>query len=356
MSAPRAISVLIDTYQQGRFVARAVESVLMQTHPAHEIVVVDDGSTDDTASELARFGDRIRVLRQSNQGQAGALNEGLAALTGPWVAFLDGDDAWETQHLELIAAATERDAECDAVFAPMRRIDDQDRLLSLDPPDAVLAETRQTLTDPAAARAGLMLWFPPTSGLACRRDLLLDAGPIPLDYRISADGWVQVVLAVRARRIALIGERSVRLRVHLDNRWTGRDELDSQLLTRRRDLYERLAAAVGPLARAHHGYGAHDVDRVNRVNADGLATSLASQAAEFAIWELFVQGHRGAALALALRWTASPALPSTWHRAFRRVQLVLATLVPARWYLALRRAWRLRIRPRDSHSASPAAP
>src|SRR5262245_37852496 len=94
------VSVIIPTYNSGPLVVEAVESVLRQTQPATEIIVVDDGSTDDTQERLAAYRDRIRCVRQSNARVAAARNTGLALASGEIVAFLDADDAWHPHKLE----------------------------------------------------------------------------------------------------------------------------------------------------------------------------------------------------------------------------------------------------------------
>src|SRR5687768_199170 len=94
------VSVIIPTYNSGSLVVQAVEGVLAQTRQAEEVIVVDDGSTDDTAERLQQFGERIRVVRQANGGVATARNAGLRASSGDLVAFLDADDAWHPQKLE----------------------------------------------------------------------------------------------------------------------------------------------------------------------------------------------------------------------------------------------------------------
>jgi hypothetical protein len=99
------VSVIIPTYNRAELVARAIESVLRQSHPPHEIIVVDDGSTDGTASACAAWGERIRYLRIPNSGVAAARNAGIAIARGEWVAFLDSDDLWETTKLEVQLAA-----------------------------------------------------------------------------------------------------------------------------------------------------------------------------------------------------------------------------------------------------------
>ncbi len=76
------VSVVIPTYNRAHCVGEAIESVLAQTYKDFEIIVVDDGSTDNTAEVLARFGDRIRVIRQENSGVSAARNAGIRAASG----------------------------------------------------------------------------------------------------------------------------------------------------------------------------------------------------------------------------------------------------------------------------------
>jgi glycosyltransferase involved in cell wall biosynthesis len=103
------VSVVIPTYNSGPLVVEAVESALGQTAPPHEVIVVDDGSTDDTADRLARFGGRIHYLRQANARVAAARNTGLRAATGDAVAFLDADDVWHPEKLARQAVALAAD-------------------------------------------------------------------------------------------------------------------------------------------------------------------------------------------------------------------------------------------------------
>lgn len=88
----------------GVYVGRAIESVLAQTYAAHEVLVVDDGSTDNTAEEVRKFGERIRYIYQENSGVAAARNNGVTEARGDWVAFLDADDEWLPSHLERYVA------------------------------------------------------------------------------------------------------------------------------------------------------------------------------------------------------------------------------------------------------------
>jgi glycosyltransferase involved in cell wall biosynthesis len=102
-----SVSVVIPTFNSGNFIVDTVTSVLNQTHTC-EIIVVDDGSTDDTASRLAAFEDRITYFRQSNQGVSIARNNGIRRASGDWVALLDADDLWHPQKIEVQLTALGR--------------------------------------------------------------------------------------------------------------------------------------------------------------------------------------------------------------------------------------------------------
>src|SRR5918998_3304628 len=98
------VSVIIPCYNQGRFLSEAIESVLAQTYPHVETIVVDDGSTDDTSNIAARYSG-VRCIRQGNQGLAAARNTGLGESKGGYLVFLDADD-------RLLPNALETGLEC----------------------------------------------------------------------------------------------------------------------------------------------------------------------------------------------------------------------------------------------------
>jgi glycosyltransferase involved in cell wall biosynthesis len=95
-----SVSVVVPSFNRADCIARTVESILAQTFRDFELIVVDDGSVDDTAEVLAKFGDRIRLIRQENRGVSAARNAGIRAARGNWVAFLDSDDEWHPTKLE----------------------------------------------------------------------------------------------------------------------------------------------------------------------------------------------------------------------------------------------------------------
>jgi len=109
------VSVVIVTYNKADTIGPAIESVLRQTYQDFEILVVDDGSTDETAERVRAFGDRVRHLPKENGGTGSARNLGLAEARGEYVAFLDGDDLWLPRKLEVQMAAFQREPDLVAV-------------------------------------------------------------------------------------------------------------------------------------------------------------------------------------------------------------------------------------------------
>ncbi len=117
MSNPTLVSVILPTYNRARLVPRAIESVLQQTHEAIELIVVDDGSTDDTENAVRSFDDsRIRYVRHDNRrGAAAARNTGIELARGEYVAFQDSDDEWLPDKTAVQLQALEKPGLGDAV-------------------------------------------------------------------------------------------------------------------------------------------------------------------------------------------------------------------------------------------------
>lgn len=95
------VSILIPAYNAEKYITIAIDSVLNQSYPAIEIIVVNDGSKDDTASILAKYGDKITVVHQSNMGQCAANNKAFNVSKGDYVKFFDADDVLSRNHIEL---------------------------------------------------------------------------------------------------------------------------------------------------------------------------------------------------------------------------------------------------------------
>ena len=106
---PYSISVVIPAYNAEKFINRAIDSVLAQTYQPDEIIVVDDGSTDDTVSVVSKYGSQVKLIRQENAGASAARNSGINAATCQWIAFLDSDDEWLPEKLQLQIELLKRD-------------------------------------------------------------------------------------------------------------------------------------------------------------------------------------------------------------------------------------------------------
>ncbi len=96
---PITVTCVIPAYNAERYVDRALTSVIEQSRPPDEIIVVDDGSTDGTAAVLAAYGSRLRVVRQTNSGPAAARNRGIEMAAGDLICFQDADDEWDRDKL-----------------------------------------------------------------------------------------------------------------------------------------------------------------------------------------------------------------------------------------------------------------
>jgi glycosyltransferase involved in cell wall biosynthesis len=117
------ISAIVPVHDGERFLADALGSVLAQTRPPDEVIVVDDGSSD-RSGEIARGFPGVRVLQQPNGGQARALNRGVAESRGEYLAFLDADDRWLPDKLALQLEAFDAEPELELVFGQTRQVAD----------------------------------------------------------------------------------------------------------------------------------------------------------------------------------------------------------------------------------------
>jgi glycosyltransferase involved in cell wall biosynthesis len=134
MSTP-SVSVVMALYDPGRFVGDAIESVLAQDLAPAEVIVVDDGSTDDGPAIVARFAPPVVLLAQEHRGTAAARNRGIAAATGEYVAFLDDDDRMAAGSLRARVTILEERPELDGVYGEVAEfVDDASRAAGLRPP------------------------------------------------------------------------------------------------------------------------------------------------------------------------------------------------------------------------------
>ena len=169
------VSVLINCYNYGRFVVEAIESALAQSQPSAEVIVVDDGSTDDTPKILeehyAGHG-IVKVLRQRNEGHMSAFVRGMERAAGDIICFLDADDKYEVDHLENVVRVFAANRDVDFVFTAHRRFGDADDVVQYASKDLNLG-----FSVIATLKSRVYLGSI-TSALAIRRNLSLTLLPV----------------------------------------------------------------------------------------------------------------------------------------------------------------------------------
>jgi glycosyltransferase involved in cell wall biosynthesis len=123
------VSVIIPAYNSARYLQEAVDSVLAQTFDDFEVLVIDDGSTDDTEAVMRRYGAPVRYIRQRNGGVASARNRGIQEASGRYIAFLDADDTWYANKLGRQLAALEQHPDARFCYSAFTVVDSQMREL-----------------------------------------------------------------------------------------------------------------------------------------------------------------------------------------------------------------------------------
>jgi glycosyltransferase involved in cell wall biosynthesis len=208
MSAP-LVTVLIDTYNYGQYIKEAVESVLAQEFPREqrEILVIDDGSTDDTAERLTKYGSAIRYLRKPNGGQASAFNFGFAEARGEILATLDADDLWLPQKLQYVCEVFEKNPDAGMVYHRTylwRGAEQTDY-------DSYFVEVSGRVPE---SRISLLRYpMVGTSCLAFRRGALSKLLPVPEALRSQADAYL-TALVIFVAPVAALPEFLAKYRLH----------------------------------------------------------------------------------------------------------------------------------------------
>jgi GT2 family glycosyltransferase len=206
-------SVVIPAFNAAATLARAIESVRAQSWPAHEIIVVDDGSTDATAGIARQFGDVVRLIQQNNSGVSVARNAGAAAATGDWLAFLDADDWYAPDRLKLHAEWIAEDAALDCLTGDYEYRDEAGTLLGTSMAQhesgrSMLAkaagEVRVVMETPAEMVAFVADHFGDTHTLAVPRARFIELGGYPTGFKVCEDVHFLTRLMAKSRRIGVI--------------------------------------------------------------------------------------------------------------------------------------------------------
>jgi glycosyltransferase involved in cell wall biosynthesis len=228
------VSVLITCYNYGRYLGQCLESVLSQSRPADEIVLVDDGSEDDTPEIAHRFS-QIRYIRQKNGGYAAASNRAFKEASGNILCHLDADDYWLPSKLERVMEVFEQSASLGGVVHDTIQVDAEGRRLSASPP-AVCSSAAEVLRLENTEGCGFLYRLPqlkprmfgnPTT-IAVRRAAIEDLFPVPEGPPFAVDG-VFLCGALRAG-VSYLPEVLAAYRVHGTNLWADNPMGDLQII------------------------------------------------------------------------------------------------------------------------------
>jgi glycosyltransferase involved in cell wall biosynthesis len=182
------VSIIIATYNSGAFIAQAVQSALEQTYGRYEVLIIDDGSTDKTQSVLDVFHDRITYMYQQNGGPSAARNLGLTVAQGEYICFLDADDLWIPNKLEVQLAFMECHPDIGLVFSDEEEIEDKRVLCGslLVRSKFYPAITSQIPIQKACMKL-LIENFVPTSTVMVRKECFVKVGLFDESLRVSED-------------------------------------------------------------------------------------------------------------------------------------------------------------------------
>ncbi|MGE3466278.1 MAG: glycosyltransferase family 2 protein [Pyrinomonadaceae bacterium] len=204
------ISVIIPNYNYAKYIAKTVQSALDQTYPCVEVIVVDDESKDDSLAVLDQFSGRIEVVAQANQGVSAARNNGVAASSGEFVAFLDADDLWSPEKLERQMAVIDADREVGLVHCWMTYIDPQDRPMGqmADGTEGWIANDIMRFDGGGVIGAGSTSLIP--------RSVFDEVGGFDTRMSTAADWDISYRIAAR-HKIGIVNAPLVQYRIHNSN-------------------------------------------------------------------------------------------------------------------------------------------
>ena len=249
----KTVSVIIPTFNYGRFLREAINSALAQTYRPLEIIVVDDGSTDDTPQVLAEYRGRVRVIRQDNLGVGAARNVGITAATGDYLAFLDSDDIWKPETLERGVARFVDDPGLGLVHCGVESFDQNGKLLS------VSTDGLEGWVASDLLRLDRQVIAAPGSGIIVPKRVAEEVGGYDTQLQPSEDWDFCYRIAVRYR-VGCVREALVRYRLHGGGIHLNVARMEIAMLSAMGKAFQSEDPAVQSLRK--HSYG-----RIHRVLA-----------------------------------------------------------------------------------------
>ena len=243
-----SVSVIISSYNYGHFLKTTIESVLAQTYPAKEVIIIDDGSIDNSAEVAMSFGTRVKFIQQENQGVCAARNNGAKIATGDILAYLDSDDIWRPEKLEKEVAAFEANKKVGLTSCGLRYFNSQN----------------ETIVEYAEGMSGrcardILLYKKPVlnttaSAIAIRRDIFEKIGGFDENRELfSAEDREFCYRAAQISELVFIPEILVDYRLHGENGHLNIPRMERALLAAYKKIFSNADAETLTIKRECYG-------------------------------------------------------------------------------------------------------
>ena len=235
------VSILINNYNYEDFIKEAIDSSLAQTYSPVEVIVVDDGSTDNSKSIIESYGEQIIAIYQQNQGQASAFNQGFAASKGEIILLLDADDIFHPEKVAVVVKSFQHNLGCDWCFHPLQLFTQENKSdrLNQNSLNIVKEQIKQQDLQQAMALGKLGNPFnfpiPATSGMCFTRQLASKLLPMPTaDGIILNDSYLKFAALGISKGITIDQELAYQ-RIHDRNLFTTMENSQQTLTKKRQD-------------------------------------------------------------------------------------------------------------------------
>ena len=196
------VSIIIPTYNCARYLGRAIDSAISRTYKDYEIVVVDDGSTDDTKDVAMQYGRKVTYLYQQNQGLSAARNYAVSKASGELFAYLDADDMWYPEKLGKQVAFLDAHQECGMVHSEMSIINEQDEILHV----RFYEETKRSVPQGYCVQQLLMRCHIQPLTVVERRDTFECVGGFDERLPIAQDYLHWIMIAAEGQALGYLAE------------------------------------------------------------------------------------------------------------------------------------------------------
>ena len=240
------VSVIIPAYNYGRYVESSIESALAQTYPISEIIVVDDGSTDETECVVGGFGEQVRYIRLEHAGVSAARNRGVAESTGELLAFLDADDIWLPEKIAKQVARFS-DPEIGLVYCGMQEFDSasgEPLDLQLNGAEGWVAH-QHVLFEGEIIDAG-------GSAIMVSREAFVNVGGFDTRFRNGED-WEFCFRIAQRYKVGYVREALVDYRIHIANVTKDVAEMERSMLIALGKIFETEDEALRRVRRRSYG-------------------------------------------------------------------------------------------------------